>query len=76
MKKNVSLSGRILLPLQEGQRAVIQSGGSIIHTSLVVEIIEQNPDFAHFETMNSVYQVALAPVPIEAALPTPLAMCA
>ena len=33
-------------------------------------------DFAHFETMNSVYQVALAPVPIEAALPTPIAMCA
>ena len=45
MKKNVSLNGRVLLPLQEGQRAVIQSGGSIIHTSLVVEIIEQNPDF-------------------------------
>lgn len=76
MKKNISLNGRILLPLQEGQRAVIQSGSSIIHTSLVVEIIEHNPEFAHFETMNSVYQVALAPVPIEAALPTPLAMCA
>lgn len=76
MKKKISLSGKILLPLQEGQRAVIQSGGSIIRTSLVVDIIEQNPEFAHFETMNSVYQVALVPLPNEAALPIPLAMCA
>lgn len=76
MKKVVAISGSILFPLKEGCKAVISSGNSIIHTSLVVDIIEQTPEFAHFETMNSVYRVALAPYPIEAALPKPLAMCA
>lgn len=76
MKKVVAISGNLLFPLKEGCKAVICSGSSVIHTSLVVEIIEQTPEFAHFETMNSVYRVALAPFPIEAALPKPLAMCA
>lgn len=76
MKKNVIISGSIIFPLKEGQKAVIRSGNSIIHTSLVVEIKEQTPEFAHFETMNSVYQVALVPLPIEAALPKSLEMCA
>lgn len=76
MKKVVAISGSILFPLKEGCKAVICSSGNIIHTSLVVEIIEQTPEFAHFETMNSVYRVALAPFPIDAALPEPLAMCA
>lgn len=76
MKKVVAINGNILFPLKEGCKAVIYSGSSVIHTSLVVNIIEQTPEFAHFETMNSVYRVALVPLPIEAALPKPLAMCA
>lgn len=76
MKKTVMISGNILFSLQEGHRAVICSGGRMIHTSLVVNIIEQTPEFAHFETMNSVYRVILVPSPTEAALPKPLAMCA
>lgn len=76
MKKVVAISGSILFPLKEGCKAVICSGGNIIHTSLVVEIIEQTPEFTHFETMNSVYRVSLAPFPTEAALSKPLAMCA
>ncbi len=76
MKKAVTISGNILFPLQEGHRAVIYSGGSMIHTSLVVNIIEKTPEFAHFETMNRVYRVTLEPSPTEATLPTVLAMCA
>lgn len=76
MKKTVEVSGRILFPLKEGQRAVIQRGGEMIYTSLVVEIIENRSDYVCFETMNSVYQVSLIPIPIKAALSEPLAMCA
>lgn len=49
MKKVVAISGSILFPLKEGYKAVICSGGNIIHTSLVVEIIEQTPEFAHLK---------------------------
>lgn len=75
-KKRVAVSGKLLFPLKEGDRAVIVRGGDFIHTSRVVEILEIETDHVLFETMNSVYRVALSPVPIKAALPTPLAMCA
>ncbi len=76
MKQSVKLSGKLLLPLKEGERAAIQTSGGGVLTSPVVEIIESTPEFAHFETMNSVYRVALVPHPIKAALPKPMAMCA
>lgn len=75
MKKHVSLSGRLLSPLKEGQCALIQRGGDIIRTSRVVEILEVTDVFVHFETMNTVYQISMAPVPAAAALQT-LRMCA
>ena len=40
MKKEVSINGKIVFPLQEGARAVISTGGGLTYTSLVVEIIE------------------------------------
>ena len=76
MKKEVNISGRIVFPLQEGARAVITTGGGITYTSPVVDIIEERPDFACFETMNSVYKVCLQPVPVQAAIPTFLKKCA
>lgn len=76
MKKVISVNGKILFPLVEGNRAVISSGGKLVYTSPVVEIIEERTDFACFETMNSVYRVCLEPVPVQAAIPPFLKMCA
>lgn len=76
MKKEVSINGRIVFPLVEGARAVISTGGGLTYTSLVVQIIEERPDYACFETMNSVYKVCLQPVPVRAAIPPFLKMCA
>lgn len=76
MKKEVSINGRIAFPLQEGARAVISTGEGLIYTSAVVEIIEESPEYACFETMNSVYKVCLQPIPVRAAIPPFLKMCA
>ena len=76
MKRHVSLSGRLLSPLEEGQCALIQRGGDIIRTSRVVEILEVTDVSVRFETMNTVYQVSMAPVPGAAAAIQTLRMCA
>lgn len=76
MKKIISISGKVVFPLREGARAIIAYGGDFIYTSRVVEIFEVSDDFAHFETMNSIYRVALAPNPVTAALPEIYAKCA
>ena len=41
MKKEVSINGRIVVPLEEGYRAVILTDNRLIYTSLVVEIMEE-----------------------------------
>lgn len=41
MKKEVSINGRIVFPLEEGYRAVILTDNRLIYTSLVVEIIHR-----------------------------------
>lgn len=76
MKKIISISGKVLYPLREGARAVITYGGDFLYTSRVVEIFEVSDDFAHFETMNSIYRVALVPHPVTAAVPEVYAKCA
>ena len=76
MKKEVSLNGNLVSTLKEGNKAVIASGGSMIITSPVVEIIEKSSEYIRFETMNSIYRIILTPNPIEAALQKPFAMCA
>lgn len=53
MKKEVSINGRIVFPLEEGYRAVILTDNRLIYTSLVVEIMEERTDYACFETLNS-----------------------
>ena len=73
MKKEVSINGRIVFPLEEG---VILTDNRLIYTSLVVEIMEERTDYACFETLNSVYKVRLQPVPARVTLPTFLKMCA
>lgn len=76
MKKEINVTGTIVFPLKEGTRAIISTSGGLTYTSLVVEIIEERPDYACFETMNSVYKVRLYPVPVQAAIPPFLKMCA
>ncbi len=69
MKKTISLSGRVVMPLKEGSRAIIAYGGDFIYTSRVVNIIEVGKETAHFETMNIIYKVSL--IPHSALLPIP-----
>ena len=76
MKKIISISGKVVFPLREGARAIIAYGGDFIYTSRVVEIFEVSEDFAHFETMNSIYRVALVPNPVTAAIQEGYAKCA
>ena len=76
MKKTVCISGKVAFPLREGTRSVIAYGGVFIYTSRVVEIFEVSEHFAHFETMNSIYRVALVPHPVTAAMPESYAKCA
>ena len=76
MKKIISISGKVVYPLREGARAVIAYGGDFIYTSRVVEIFEESDDFSHFETMNSIYRVALVPHPVTVAVPEVYAKCA
>lgn len=72
MKKTVCIDGNVAFPLEIGRRAVIRRGGDFVFTSLVVEIREQRTDYVCFETMNSIYQVSLAPVPVEVSAGSPL----
>ena len=76
MKKIISISGKVVYPLREGARAIIAYGGDFLYTSRVVEIFEVSDDFAYFETMNSIYRVALVPHPVTAAVPEVYAKCA
>ena len=76
MKKTVHISGKVVFPLREGVQAVIACNGGFIRTSRVVEIFEVSDDMAHFETMNSIYKVALVPHPVTAAMPEVYAKCA
>lgn len=69
MKKTVCIDGNIAFPLEVGRKAIIYRRGDFIFTSLVVEIHEHRPDYACFETMNSIYMVSLAPVSVELATP-------
>ena len=76
MKKIISISGKVVFPLREGKRAIISYGGDFIYTSRVAEIFEVSDDFAHFETMNSIYRVALVPNLVRSAIPEVYAKCA
>ena len=76
VKKRITISGRLLFPLQEGYKAIIIHSGGVIHTSRVVEVIKTDTDHVLFETMNSVYWVSLVADYSESALQKPLKMCA
>lgn len=74
MKKCIYITGQLLYPLKEGQRAVIKHGGDFIRTSKVVDILEVTLDYVRFETMNTVYQVSTSPIKNE--VQPVLPMCA
>ena len=52
------------------------SGSDVVLRIRVVEILEVAEGYACFETMNTVYQVLMDPIPSEAAAPQALRMCA
>ena len=74
MKKLVAVSGHIPFPLREGCPAYITCSQGIVQTSKVVNIIADSKEFAHFETMNSVYKVTLEKSPVT--LAKPVSRCA
>ena len=61
IKKRITISGRLLFPLEEGYRAAILHKNGVIYTSRVVSILEYDCDHVIFETMNSVYWLLLSP---------------
>lgn len=75
-KKTVCVSGRVMLPIKEGARAVISCSGGFVYTSRVVEIFEVSENMAHFETMNLIYKVSFVPNPVIAAIPDAYVKCA
>ena len=75
-KKTVCVSGRVMLPIKEGARAVISCGGGFVYTSRVVEIFEVSENMAHFETMNSIYKVSFVPNPVIAVMSEDTLRCA
>ena len=75
-KKTVCVSGRVMLPIKEGARAVISCGGGFVYTSRVVEIFEVSENMAHFETMNSIYKVSFVPNPVIAVMSEDILRCA
>ena len=76
MKKTVSISGKLVAPLQEGNSAIIRRSGDFIRTSPVVEILEVTDNYVSFETMNTLYQLSMDPVPIKAGALRMLQRCA
>ena len=75
-KKTVCVSGRVMLPIKEGARAVISCAGGFVYTSRVVEIFEVSENMAHFETMNSIYRVSFVPNPVTAVISEDILRCA
>ena len=75
-KKTVCVSGRVMLPIEEGARAVISCGGGFVYTSRVVEIFEVSENMAHFEAMNSIYKVSFVPNPVTAVISVDILRCA
>ncbi len=61
-KRYITISGELFFPLQKGQPAVIASGGKLIQTSRVLEIMENTEEISLFETLHSIYQVSMLPI--------------
>ncbi len=76
MKKEVCISGKILFPLRKGNSAIISVNGDCTRTSPVVRIVEEKSDYAHFETLNTVYKVSMRPTSGVARVLPFLMMCA
>ncbi len=68
-KKFIHLQGELLIPLAVGCCAWISHNGNVFRTSRVVAIREINERRASFETLNSVYCIEFAPVPVGAVKP-------
>ncbi|MDD2981017.1 MAG: hypothetical protein PHN80_13760 [Hespellia sp.] len=65
LKKQVALTGFLVLPLRIGERAFISHGQQSIATSSVQQILEVSNDGIVFETRNTIYSLVYTTMPIE-----------
>ena len=70
-KKEVTLCGRLIRPVEIGKTAVYASGGHVYRTSRVVAIHEQTKYRVHFETKSAHYHLSMSPFPQAAVNPVP-----
>lgn len=62
LKKSMTVSGTLMLPLCIGCRAIILQEGGYIHTSKVETIHSVSAGEIRFETRNTCYRLLPAPV--------------
>lgn len=75
-KEQIILTGSLAAPLYKGCRARIRYAGGLISTSPVINIRSLSPQKAVFETVHSVYHIALDTIPFVMALMDTEPMCA
>lgn len=75
MKRQVTLTGRLLSPLQVGAHAIILCEYKYIRTSPIVRVMEKTEHAVTFETIHTVYHIMWMPVSAKVAS-SPLMMCA
>ncbi len=75
-KEQIILTGSLAAPLCKGCRARIRYAGGLISTSPVINIRSLSPQKAVFETVHSVYHIALDTIPFAMALMDTEPMCA
>lgn len=64
-KKQVVLTGTILLPLRPGDVAWIGCNGNTYTTSMVKRILEVSPESVVFETLHTIYRIQYTLIPAE-----------
>lgn len=64
-KTQVYLTGSLVNILRAGTSALYLYQGNLIRTSTVQAILEASPEYVCFETINSIYTISYATMPIE-----------
>lgn len=64
-KTQVYLTGSLVNILRAGTPALYLYQGNLIRTSTVQAILEASPEYVCFETINSIYTISYATMPVE-----------
>lgn len=64
-KTQVYLTGSLVNILRAGTPALYLYQGNLIRTSTVQAILEASPEYVCFETVNSIYTISYATMPVE-----------